>query len=475
MNIEVTPREDHQVTVLVEVEADRMTTFKRKAARKISEKAKIPGFRPGKASYEVVRRFYGDATIFQEAVDLMVEEIYPEALAEAKIEPGAMGSLENVEGTDAPKLTFCVPLSPSVELGDYKSIRLPYEWAAPGEDKLAEAIDNMRRMYSRTETVERAAEDGDYVSVDVVGKDADGTALIERNGFALVVGKDGGENEFPYQGFSKEMTGLKAGDTKSLSHTYGADAAQADLAGKTLSIDVTIKAVRAVNLPELTDDFAKTTGLGQSADEMRERMKENLDNESREAYDDEYFTNVLEQVKATATIKYPPQVIEHETEHVVEDLKHRLSHQGIEFNTYLKVRELDEQMFAEQEAKPIAIKRLERGLIIDQLAQAETISPATEAIQEEFQKRWASLSMYDQEFAKATKNGTRASQELVNAVAMEATRNLVVRMTLDRLKAIATGQAEVAADATPVAEVVADAPVEEEKPKKKKASKKAAE
>src|SRR5512143_2836375 len=121
MKIQQTPRDDHQMEVLVELENDQLEAARRKAARKISEKAKIPGFRPGKAPYPVVVRHFGEAAITEEAVELLVDDIYPKMLDEAQIKPGAAGALENIEKLDPPTFKFLVPLAPTVNLGDYRA------------------------------------------------------------------------------------------------------------------------------------------------------------------------------------------------------------------------------------------------------------------------------------------------------------------------------------------------------------------
>jgi trigger factor len=94
LKIETQPRDDHQVTLTVELEPEQMEGAKHRAARRISERKSIPGFRPGKAPYEVVVRSFGETVIVEDAVDLLLDEVYPKALEEAKLEPGASGSLE---------------------------------------------------------------------------------------------------------------------------------------------------------------------------------------------------------------------------------------------------------------------------------------------------------------------------------------------------------------------------------------------
>jgi trigger factor len=227
LNIVTTPREDHQVEMLVEVEADRMEAAKRRAARKISEKAKIPGFRPGKAPYDIVLRHYGEGAIVEEAVELLVDEVYPAALAEAKIEPGGMGQLENVESLDPPKFKFIVPLQPTVDLGDYTQVRYPYEWQAPPKRSWTEEIQNLRRMYASTETVEREIKTGDYVLLDVVGRKAkaadDDEPLGRAQRFAIVIRDQEKGGRVPLPRLFKEAARPETRRRQEFSHKYAKD------------------------------------------------------------------------------------------------------------------------------------------------------------------------------------------------------------------------------------------------------------
>ena len=137
----IRPRSSWRLS-LIALEAAR-----HRAARKLAERGKIPGFRPGKAPYEVMLRYYGDAAVYEQAVDLLVDEVYPEMLKEAEIEPAAAaGCLEKIDGTETPKFTFKVPLTPEVSLGDYRAIRLPYEFQAPGPEKLEQALEELQQM-----------------------------------------------------------------------------------------------------------------------------------------------------------------------------------------------------------------------------------------------------------------------------------------------------------------------------------------
>ncbi len=281
LKIETQPRDDHQVTLTVELDAEKMEGAKHRAARKISERKSIPGFRPGKAPYEVVLRSFGEGTISEEAVDLLLEEIYPKALEESKIEPAAAGSLEKVENLDKkPKFTFTVPLAPKVELGDYRSIRLPYDWKEPGKEKADEALEELRRMYAKTETVDRPVEFGDFVLIDLKGintKAEEGAAPeIDRPGMPVFIQTKDNSEEFPFQGFSKELIGSNLDETKNLTHKYEKDHKDEALQGKTISFEVKVKMVRGSILPDLDDEFAKQVGPFENLTALRDAVKANL-------------------------------------------------------------------------------------------------------------------------------------------------------------------------------------------------------
>ena len=444
MKIETQPRDDHQVTLIVELEPEQMEGAKHRAARKISERKSVPGFRPGKAPYEVVVRSFGDNIVTEEAVDLLLDEVYPKALEETKLEPAAAGSLEKVEDLDKkPKFTFTVPLAPIVDLGDYRSIRLTYDWTEPGDDKAEASLEELRRMYAKTESVSRSIEKGDFVMIDLRGvesKAAEGEApVIERPGTPVFIHDDEKPDEFPFEGFSKELIGLSVEDRKSISHKYAKDYKDEKLQGRTIKFDVKVKMVRGSILPDLNDDFAKQVGPFENMEALRNTIKANLASQSKIDYDDDYYTKILDLIKAGATIKYPPQVLDHEVEHVIEDLKSRLAKQNLDIDAYLKTREMDLEKFTTEEARPVAVKRLERSLLLDKLAKVEKLEVSQEMLKSSFEQTWGEFQG-DTNFQKAMRGKAQPSKQLMNAVAMESANRAYVQQTFNRLKEIATGQ-----------------------------------
>jgi trigger factor len=447
LNIEKNIRDDHQAELTVEVEADRMEAAKRRAARKLAERGKIPGFRPGKAPYEMIRRHFGEEAIVEQAIDLLVDDIYPEVLKQAEIEPAAAGALEKIESVDPPKFIFRVPMAPTVDLGDYLAVRVPYEWTAPGEEKLTEALEELRQMYSTTETVERAIETGDYVLLDVKGEKKDAKeneelSDLSRTGAAIMVRKEERDNEWPYMGFAKELVGLKPGESKTVKHKFPTDFEDEKLQGATVTFEATVKTVRAVSLPELNDEFAKTMG-GQyeTLDQLKEVLAKDLEARGHADYDDKFFVKLIEKIKEGATIKYPPQVLEQEGEHVLDELRQRLASQNMDMETYFKVRTTTQEKFMEEEVRPVAAKRLERGLILDEIASKHNIHIDEQSLNEEFNQTLNQLASQGAvDFEKLNKSGKAAQERLSNAIASQSANRLLTRRTLDKLKSIALGE-----------------------------------
>jgi trigger factor len=401
----------------------------------MSERGKIPGFRPGKAPYEMVVRSYGEQAILEQAVDSFIDAEYSNILKEADVEPGASGSLESIDSLEPPKFTFRVPLAPEVDLGDNHAVRLPYEWTAPDEKAVEAAIEDLRQMYATTENVEREAQEGDYVLVDVKSE----TTELNRTGYAAFIRQEERDTEWPYNGFARELIGLKPGDTKTIKHTFPEDWDLEELRGKETEMEVTVKTVRAVTLPELDDEFAKTTGAGQTVDELREAVTKDVEARSKAEYDDKYFVDLIEKVKEGATLKYHQHSLDHEGEHVLDDLSQRLAQQNMDLDTYFKVRNTTREQFIEDEVKPVAKKRLERSLILDEIVRREKIEVDNAALDAEFNQTLSNLTMQGVDLSKI-RGGRQGQQRVAQAVAMESANRVLTRRALDMLKSIATDQ-----------------------------------
>ena len=435
MNIEKQYQEDHSVKLIVEVDQEKMNVYKRRAATKISARSKVPGFRPGKAPYEIVVRTVGEAAVTEQAVDLFIDSEYSNILKEADVNPGAAGTLESVDSVEPPKFTFRIPLAPEVDLGDYHSVRLPYEWVAPDEQAVEAALEELRQMYAATENVDRPVEVGDYVLVDVNSE----TPELNRTGFATFVRSEDRDTEWPYNGFAKELIGLKVGENKTIQHSFPEDWEVEELKGKNVEIGITVKTVRGVILPDLDDELAKKTGAGETLDDLKEAVKKDVEKRSQDEYDDKYFVELIEKVKEGATIKYNAHSVEHEGEHVLSELSNRLAQQNMDLDTYFKVRETTREKFIEEEVNPVAKKRLERGLLLDEVVRQEKIQIDNSMLEEEYNNTLMGLAQQGMDLTKIP-GGKKGQKQLSEAIAMESASRVMTRKALDMLKSIAMGE-----------------------------------
>ncbi len=426
---------DHQARLVVETEKEQMDVYKRRAAQKLAQSGKIPGFRPGKAPYEIILRNYGEAAINEKAVDLFIDEEYTKMLEQAEIKPGSSGTLESVDSYDPPKFTFLVPLAPEVDLGNYHAIRLPYKWTAPGVKQVEAAIEDLRQMYATTENAERTAQIGDYVLLDVKSENSE----LNRTGFAAFIRKEPRDTEWPFNGFARELIGLNPGEIKTVKHKFPKDWEIEDLRGKSVDLEITLKTVRSVTLPDLDDEFAKTTGIAQNLEDLKIAVTKDVEARSKADYDDEYFVELIEKIKKGAQIQYAPQTLDHEGGHVLEDLSQRLAQQNMDLETYFKVRQTTREKFIEEEVKPAARKRLERSLILDEIIRMENLEVDNTTLDQEFNATVSNLARQGLNFNNI-RGGKQGKQRVAEALAVESASRLLTRQALEVLKSIANGE-----------------------------------
>lgn len=463
MKLDIQPLEDHQVKVIAELEPAVLEEFMRRAARKISRETRIPGFRPGKAPYDMVRRHVGEEALQQQALENLIDEYYPKIIEEAKVKPGAMGSLEEIISIDPPKFAFIIPLEPEIELGAYKDIRLDYKDELVTEEEITDFIQRLRTNYSTAEPVERPAENGDLVYVKFNGKLTDPVEGEDPLPFPerpaqFIIGNDVIQNrDWPYPGFNETLLGLSAGDEKVTRYTFSADDADPALKGKEVEFTVNVESVKAVHLPELNDEFAQSVGQFESVEELTKAVREQLEINKKADVDDKYYTELIDKVIEGATIKYPPQVLEHEVEHLLEHLKEDLAQQGLEMEAYFKMIDTDSEKYIEENVRPAARKRIARSLVLDELAHAEAVkleqSDYDEAIS-------ATVSQLQTQY-KPRKAKEKVNQDMVNNMTMNELTRKFNQKVLERMKAIATGRGD-----EPAGEVGEGEPAAEEQPVK---------
>jgi len=490
LKIETQALEDHQMKVIAEFEVSALEKYKHQAARKISNKAKIPGFRPGKAPYDVILRMYGESSIEDDAIELMVEDVYPQMLTEAKVNPAAPGTLEDVAKGDPLKFTFIIPLEPTVDLAGYKDIRKKYALKNVTKKEVDETIERLKKNYATAEPADHPAEKGDLVYLKLDAQilnpgENDKPELLKDSPLQVIIGEsDPNGADFPYSGFGDNLLKMSAGEEKTIKYTYPEDSRYEQLKGKEVEFLAKVESVKTLKLPEFDDAFAQTVGEFETAEKLQDNIKEQLEARNRDEYEGSWFEELVDQVVGQSVIKYPPQVVEHEMEHVIEAVTDDLANQKMELEAYLKTIKKEKDNWLEEEIKPVAKKRLERSLVMEELAKLEKIQVKNDDLQEEISLMLQEMQMQGGvDFKKLEKQ--LKNERVANNMAMQAASRLLNRKTLERLKDIATGKAEENAAASDdkaesksktstkkKAEEKVDEPAAEVKPKAKATAKK---
>lgn len=444
MNIEKEIQADRQAKLSVQYTPEEFSGFKRRAAKKIAKTSKIPGFRPGKAPYQVIVNHYGEEAVLHEAVDVILDNDYGRILEEADIKPSGAGNLETIESYDPPKFIFLVPLEPIVELGNYHELQKDYKLEEFDLSRVDAYITDLRRNSATIIPADHPAQEGNLVYFNLSGEflnpGEDEDATITDKTPQQVVIPDEGETparEWPFTGFSRALLGVDAGDIKEIQHTFPADHEDEEFQGKTAIFTVEVQSVKELELPEMDEDFLKAQGDFDSLEDFREFLEEQMRSRHQDSYEQGYFNELIEEIIQMSEINYPPQMMAQEEENVLEDIKSRLSNQNLDFNTYLNLRNTDEEAFMDEEVRPVAKHRLERSLVVDALIREEGLKIDQEELKEQINGLMSEIftSRNVEEMQKQL-----GKEEFSRAISMEGFSRTMHIQLQDRLKLIATGQ-----------------------------------
>ena len=441
MKIETHPQDTHELKLTVEIETEVLETAKRKAAKKLAKKVKIPGFRPGKAPYNRVLSFVGEGAVIDDAFNILIEDIYPKVLEEKEIKPYGPGSLESVVSMDPPVFEFKVPLAPEVTLGDYKSVRVEKEDKQVEEEDIQKVIDNLLEQQATIEESDQPAKESDMVYVVLSGDrkepDEEKGLLIEERRFPVLIEKEDADesNEWPFPGFSRKLIGSEVGDEKTLEYSFPEDYQFKDLQNIDAVYKIKVDEIKGRILPELNDEFAKLVGEFETVEVLKTTIKENIQQRYDEETQAEFENLIIKEIAKNTEIKYPPQMLEHEIEHHLNDLENRLKNQGMNMDLYLKSREQDLDALKE-EISPSAEESMKRGLILMEIASKENIEVTQEDVESTIQAQIQQInSIFPEKEAKKLLSG----ESLQNLVA-RIISNEVSSMTLERIRKIALGE-----------------------------------
>lgn len=371
------------VEILVELSVEELKPYLEKSAVKISETAKIEGFRPGKAPYNIVKEKFGEMAILQEAIDDIISKTYYQAVVENELVSIGQPKIdiEKIAPENPFSYKATVAVLPKVTLGDFLKIKLKREEIKITDDKVNQVVEEIRKMRSSQEKVDRAAKSGDALKIDFD---------VYRDGVPIEHGKSQdypitiGEGKF-IPGFEENLVGMKAGDEKEFKLKFPEEYFEKSLAGKPAEFKVKIKEVNEVKLPELTDDFAKEVSGGKydKVDDMKTGIAENLKEEETAKQKQRLEISLLEEAVKVCEFEELPEVLVHEEIHrMIHELEDSIAMKGLNFDDYLKsigktVEELEKGM------EPQAELRAKTSILAREIYQQQKFEVTPDEIEKE--------------------------------------------------------------------------------------------
>ena len=360
MSVQVENLEKNTAKLTIEVPAEKFEEAVQHSYNKNKGKFNIPGFRKGKAPFNMIKKMYGVGVFYEDAVDEVIDASYPDAAKESGLEIVSRPSIsiEEIEEGKAFVYTAVVAVKPEVTLGEYKGVEVQKTKSEVTEEDIETEIKRAREKNSRLITVEdRGIEDGDQVTIDFDGS-VDGKRFEggKAEDYPLTIGS----HTF-IDNFEEQLIGKTTGEECEVNVTFPAEYHVEELKNKPAVFKVKVKEIQRKELPEANDDFASEVSDFDTMEEYKKDLTEKLQAEKIEAAKTADEDKVVAKVIENATMEIPDQMVEEQVNGMVNDYARRLESQGISFKQYVEITGMTAEKIGEQ-MKPQAIKRIQTRL-----------------------------------------------------------------------------------------------------------------
>ena len=372
--------EGSKVKLTIEVGADEFEKAVEKAYLKTKKNFNVPGFRKGHAPRKVIENAYGWLVFFDDAFDIAYPEVYEAAVREHEITPVDRPEISILSCEQGAPVVFTaeVAVKPEVTLGAYKGIEVEkQEYNVTDEMVEAEIQKEREKIASTVEVTGRAVADGDKVNLDYSGsvdgvKFDGGTAENQE----LTIGSG-----MFIPGFEEQMVGMNVGEETDITVTFPEQYHSEELAGKEAVFHVKVNAIEETVLPEVDDEFAKDVSEFDTIAELRADKRKKLEEAAELRAKNQRENELIEKVCENAAVEIPEAMIERQMDHILNDIRYRLSMQGISLEDYCKYtgNSIEDMR---KEMREDAAKRVKSQLVLEAIGKAEAVEAAAEEIEE---------------------------------------------------------------------------------------------
>ena len=372
-----------------------------KAFNKANKKAKIDGFRPGKAPKDIFIKKYGMESLYMDAADEAADEAYKKLLVDNKddMEKIVARPEMNLIHVDDKKITFkfLLTLRPEVTLGKYKGLGVKKDKVEASAEEIKQSIDSMRERYAEDVLKDGKIENGDVAVIDFEGF-IDGKAFDGGKGenYSLKIGSG---TFIP--GFEEQLIGLKSEDEKDVKVTFPEDYHAEDLKGKEALFKVKVHEIKEIKVPELDKEFFEDLGMEgiNTKEELEAQISENILARKEMDAENKYMDDLLEAAAKDVKVEIPEAMIAEELDRMISQYAEHLKMQGISLEQFYQFTNSDEGALKDQ-MRPEAIKRITYRLMLEEIAEAEKIEISDDEAKEESKKLAEKYQMKEEEFLK---------------------------------------------------------------------------
>lgn len=445
--------EKSMVALTVEVGAADFEAAVEKAYKKQRGQIRVPGFRPGKAPRKMIEAMFGAQVFYEEAVNIALPDAYEEAVKEQELQVVGYPQVELLDvGKEGFSFKATVAVFPEMTLGQYKGLEAPKAEAKVTDEDVDARLKEMAERNSRMVSVDRAVEKGDIANINFEG-------FLDGEPFDGGKGEDHdleiGSGSF-VPGFEDQLIGMKAEEERDINITFPEDY-HADLAGKAVVFHVKVNAVKVKEVPAIDDEFAKDVSEFDTLDELKADVRGKITAEREEAAGRAFEDILMGKVADGLTGEIPDAMVEAQAQRFVDNFRMQIQSQGLPFDKYLEMTNMDVDSLLEQAKEPAA-RQVKMDLAVGAIIKAEGLEATDEDVDAEYEKMAKQYGMEAEEIKKYMDAEVIREQVL---------RDKAIRVVVD---------SAVAVEPVIQAEEPAQAPAEEapaeEKPKAKRTRKK---
>ncbi len=415
MKIDKSKVENQQITLTLHVEESEIEKYLNRAAQKLSNQLKIPGFRKGKAPKSIVEKIVGKEGLIEESLQFSVPDLVNNAIEEEELDVFATPKISVLDLVPKLKLEAKVALKPNAALGKIDDIKLDILEEKVGAKEVNNVIDQSRNQHASWVPVKRKSKMSDLLSLDFKCE-SDGEIIMDHKSIEIILENEY-EDNLKMPGLMKKLCGLTEDDSKKFKLDLPADFFNEKFQNNVAKFDVKIVSVKEKNLPDIDDNLAKLMDPSiENIKELKKQIKKNLELNSKNKYDQDLWDSFIENSINKSKFTIPEIMLEQETENLVKQQKQMIENQKIEFETYLEGINKSEEEF-EKELALSADLRLKRAIIVDEITMHYEVEIDDKIIEEELKK-----------FKELQKNTNYSDQNIREEIKYQKKRDEIIKI-----------------------------------------------